>query len=245
MSQLFAWGGKSTGVSALASFLQKNIQGWSPSEWTGWISLQSKGLSRVFFNITLQNHQFCAQLSLQSNSHIHTWLFEKPKLSLDEPLQHSNVSAFYYAVQVGHSFSSKEQASLNFMAAVTICSDFGAPKIKSLPPNKVSIVFPSICHEVMGLDAMIFIYLLLSFKPAFYLSSFTFIKRLFSSSLSAIRVVSSAYMRLRVFLLAILIPACASSSPEFYMMTISKVTIYSLDVLLSQFGTCLLFHVQF
>ena len=79
MSQLFAWGGQSTGVSALASFLPKNSQGWSPSEWTGWISLQSKGLSRVFSNTTVQKHQFFgAQLSSQSNSHIHTWPLEKP-----------------------------------------------------------------------------------------------------------------------------------------------------------------------
>jgi len=79
MSQLFAWGGQRTGVSALASFLPKNTQGWSPLEWTGWISLQSKGLSRVFSNTTLQNHQFFgAQPSSQSNSHIHTWPQEKP-----------------------------------------------------------------------------------------------------------------------------------------------------------------------
>ena len=79
MSQLFTWGGQSTGVSALASFLPKNTQGWSPLEWTGWISLQSKGLSRVFFNTTVQKHQFfCAQPSSQSNSHIHTWRLEKP-----------------------------------------------------------------------------------------------------------------------------------------------------------------------
>ena len=79
MSQLFAWGGQSTGVSALASFLPKNTQGWSPSEWTGWISLQSKGLSRVFSNTTLQKHQFfSAQPSSQSNSHIHTWPLGKP-----------------------------------------------------------------------------------------------------------------------------------------------------------------------
>ena len=74
MSQLFAWGGQSTGVSALASFLPKKSQGWYPSEWTGWISLQSKGLSRVFSNTTVQKHQFFgAQPSSQSNSHIHTW----------------------------------------------------------------------------------------------------------------------------------------------------------------------------
>ena len=78
MSQLFAWGGQSTGISALASFLPKNTQGWSPLEWTGWTSLQSKGLSRVFANTTVQKHQFfCTQLSSQSNSHIHTWPLEK------------------------------------------------------------------------------------------------------------------------------------------------------------------------
>ena len=73
MSQLFASGGQSTGVSALVSFLPKNTQGWSPSEWTGWISLQSKGLLRVFSNTTVPKHQFFgSQLSSQSNSHIHT-----------------------------------------------------------------------------------------------------------------------------------------------------------------------------
>ena len=78
MSQLFAWGGQSTGVSALASFLPKNTQNWYPLEWTGWISLQSKGLSRVFSNTTVQKHQFFGtQLSSQSNFHIHTWLLEK------------------------------------------------------------------------------------------------------------------------------------------------------------------------
>ena len=71
MSQLFSWGDQSTGVSVLASFLPMNTQDWSPSEWTGWISLQSKGLSNVFSNTTVQKHQFFgAQLSSQSNSHI-------------------------------------------------------------------------------------------------------------------------------------------------------------------------------
>ena len=78
MSQLFTWGGQSTGVSALASFLPMNAQDWS-LEWTGWISLQSKGLSRVFSNTIVQKHQFFGtQLSSQSNSHIHTWPLEKP-----------------------------------------------------------------------------------------------------------------------------------------------------------------------
>ena len=79
MSQLFTWGGQSTGVSPLASFFPKKSQGWSPSEWTGWIFLQSKGLSRVFSNTTVQKHQFLgAQPSSQSNSHIHPWPLEKP-----------------------------------------------------------------------------------------------------------------------------------------------------------------------
>ena len=89
-------------------------------------------------------------------------------------------------------------------------------KIKSVT---VSIFSPSICHEVMEPDAMILVFWLLSFKPAFSLSSFTFIKRLFSSSsLSAIRVVSSVYLRLLIFLPVILIPACASSSLTFHMI---------------------------
>ena len=79
MSQVFAQGGQSIGVSASASMLPMNTQDWSTLGWTGWISLQSKGLSRVFSNTTVQKHQFfSAQLSSQSNSHIHTWLLEKP-----------------------------------------------------------------------------------------------------------------------------------------------------------------------
>ena len=79
MSQLFARGSQIIGVSALASVLPMNIQDWFPLGWTVWISLQSKGLSRVFSNTTVQKHQFFGtQLSLWSNSHIHTWLLEKP-----------------------------------------------------------------------------------------------------------------------------------------------------------------------
>ena len=79
MSQLFPWGGQSTGVSASTSVLPMNTQDWSPLGWTGWSSLESKGLSRVSSNTTVQKHQFFnAQLSSQSNSHIHTWPLEKP-----------------------------------------------------------------------------------------------------------------------------------------------------------------------
>ena len=94
MSQLFPSGGKSTGVSVSTSVLPMNTQHWSPLGWTGWISLESKGLSRVFSNTTVQNHQFfSAQLSLWSNSHIHTWQMEKPFDYMDL-CQQSEVFAF-------------------------------------------------------------------------------------------------------------------------------------------------------
>ena len=120
-------------------------------------------------------------------------------------------------------------------------------KIKSVP---VSTFSPSIYHEVMALDAMILVLWLLSFKPAFSLFSFTFIKGLFSSSLlPAIIVVWSAYLRLLIFILAIWIPACDISSPAFHLMysacKLNRVTIYSLVMLLSQFWTSQLFSVQF
>ena len=111
---------------------------------------------------------------------------------------------------------------------------------KNIKSVTVSTVSPSICHEVMGPDAMILVFWMLSFKPTLSMSSFTFIKRLFSSSLSVIRVVSSAYLRLLIFLPAILIPACASSSPAFLMMCSAwklnkQDDSTSLDVLLSPY----------
>ena len=99
-----------------------------------------------------------------------------------------------------------------------------SPSAVVLEPQKikfvtVSILSPSICHQVMGPDAMILVFLILGFKPAFSLSSFTFIKRLFSSSLfSVIRVGSCVYLRLLIFRLAIFFPVCASSSLAFCMM---------------------------
>jgi len=125
---------------------------------------------------------------------------------------------------------------------------FEPKKRKSLT---VSIVSLYICHKEMRQDAMILVFWMLSFKPPFSLSSFIFIKRLFSfSSLSAIRVVSSVYLRLLIFLPAILIPACASSILAFRMMCfIHKLNkqgdSIQPDILLSQFGSSLLFDVWF
>ena len=95
MSPLFAWGGQSIGISASTSVLPMNTQDWSPLVWTGWISLQSKGLSRVFSNTTVQKHQFFSvQPSSQSNSHIHTWLLENHSLVQTDLCWQSNVSDF-------------------------------------------------------------------------------------------------------------------------------------------------------
>ena len=104
--------------------------------------------------------------------------------------------------------------------------------------------------ELMGPDAMILVFWMLSFKPGFSLSSFTFIKRLFSSSLSAVRVVLSAYLRLLIIPLAILIQLVLHLAWHFSWFPLhislkSRMAIYSLDVLISQFGTSLLFHVRF
>ena len=123
----------------------------------------------------------------------------------------SNVSAFSTLSRLVTAFLPKSKRLLISWLQSPSAVILEPPKIKSVT---VSIVSPSICHEVMGLDAMVSVFWILSFKPAFSLFSFTFIKRLFSYSLlSAIRVVSSAYLRLLIFLPAILIPVCASSSP--------------------------------
>ena len=108
------------------------------------------------------------------------------------------------------------KASFNFMVAVAVHSNFGAQKVKSVITSNF---FPSLCHEVMGLDAWIFVFWMLTFKPAFSFSSYTLTKRLFSSSsLSGIREISSAYLRPLIFLLTILISASDSSSPAFHPM---------------------------
>ena len=127
MSQLFAWSGQSTGVSTLASFLPKKSQDWSPLEWTGWISLQSKGLSRVFSNTTFPKHQFfSAQLSSQSNSHIHTWLLEKCSLGISNfleeisSLSHSNVFLYFFALIAEEGFLISPYYSLELLIQMGI-----------------------------------------------------------------------------------------------------------------------------
>ena len=172
-----------------------------------------KGLSRVFSNTTVQKHQFFnTQLSSQSNSHIY--------------LTAGQTIALTRCTFVGKVMS----LLLNMLSRLVITflprskrhliSWLQSPSAVILEPQNIksATVSPSICHEMMGLDAMIFVFWILSFKPAFSLCSFTLKKLFISSAPSAIRVVSSAYLRLLIFFLAIFIPACDSSSLEFHMM---------------------------
>ena len=135
----------------------------------------------------------------------------------------SNVSSFNMLSRLVITFLPKSKhlliSWLQSPSAVILEPHRHRPPPKKKESATVSTASPSICHEVMGPDAMIFVFWMLSFKSTLSLSSFTFIKRLFSSSsLSAIRVVSYAYLRLLVCLLAMLIPACASFSPVFLVM---------------------------
>ena len=140
MSQFFTSHGQSIGVSASASVLPMNIQGWFPLGLTCWISLQFKGLSRVFSNTTVQKHQFfSAQLSLQSNSHIHNMTTGKT-ITLSRQIFVGKVCPCFLICCLGLSQLFFQGASFNFMATVTICSDFGAPK------NKVSHCFHCFPH---------------------------------------------------------------------------------------------------
>ena len=190
MSQLFTLGSQSTEVSASASVLPMNIQDWFPLRLTGLI-WQSKGLSGVLSNTTVQKHQFfSAQPSLWSNSHIHIWPLEKLWLWLDGPLlAKSCLCVLMFSVLVAAFLPRSNHLLISWLQSPSAVI-LESKKINSLT---VPIVSPSICHEVMWLDAMTLVFWMLSLKPAFPLSSFTFIKRLLSSSLlSAKRVASSA-----------------------------------------------------
>ena len=222
-------GDQRIGASASASVLPMNIQCWFPLGLMGLISLQSKGLSRVFSSFTIQKHQFCSA---------------QPSLCVQ--LSDSYITTGKTVALTIQTFVSKMMSLLfNMLSRFVIAflprskylliSWLPSPSTVILEPKKIKSVTasafsPSIWHKVMGLDAMILVFWMLSFKPAFSLYSFTFIKRLFiSSSLSAI-----------------LISACVSSSPVFLMIySAYKLNKQGDNIQPSWFGTCLLFHVQF
>ena len=156
MSQFLASGRQSIGVSASASVLPMNIQDWFPLGWTGWISLLCKWLSRVFFNTTIQKHKFfCAQLSSQSNSHIYTWPLEKTITLTRWTFVDKVMSLLLNMLSrlvITFLPGSKHLLLLWLQSPSAVILE--APKIKSYT---VSTVSPSISHEVMGPDDMIFV----------------------------------------------------------------------------------------
>ena len=215
MSQLFASGGQSIWVSTSTSVLPMNIQDWFPFRLTDFDLLAIQGTLKSL----LQHHSSKASILRRSAFFIvqlsHLYMTTRKTIALTRQTFVGKVMSLIFNMlsRLIITFFSRSKRLLT--------SWLQSPFAVILEPKTVKsdTVSPPICHEVMGPDAMIFVFWMLSFKPTFSLSSFTFIKKLFSSSsLSAIRVVSSVYLRLLIFLPAILIPACASSSPAFLMM---------------------------
>ena len=188
MSWLFPSGDQSIGASASAWVLPMNIQGWFPLGLTDLI-LESKWFSRGFSNTKVWKHQFFGT----------------------QPSLWSQLSHLY--MTVGKTVALTIQA---FVDQVILCFLICCLGLSLLFFQGGRSASPSICHELVGLDVMIIVFWTLSFKPVFSLCSSTF-KSFFSSSL-LIRVVSSACLRLLIFLLAILSPACASRSPAFWIL---------------------------
>ena len=157
MSRLFISDDQNTGVSASASVLPMSIQGWFPSRLTALISLQSKGLSGVFFSTIVRRHEFFGILpSLQSKSHNCTYHWEDHSLDYTDLRWQSNVSAFQHTIKVCHSLLAKKKLSSDLMAAITIHSDFRAQEEEI--HHAMSTFSTSICHEVMGSDATILLF---------------------------------------------------------------------------------------
>ena len=212
VSQLFAWGGQSTGVSASASVL--------PNEHPGLISFRMDWLDLLAVQGTLKSllQHRSSKASILQCSAFFTVQLSHPYVTTRKTIDLTRQTFIGKVMSLLLNMLSRLVIIFLPRSKRLLISWLQSPSAVILEPKKasltlVSTVSPSICHEVMGPDAMIFIFWMLSFKPAFSLSSFTFIKRLLSSSsLSAIRVVSSAYLRLLIFLPAILIPAFFQSS---------------------------------
>ena len=166
-SQLFASGGQSIGASASASVLPMNTQDWSPLGWTGWISLQSKGLSRVFFNTTVQKHQFFGTVFLTVQLS-HPYMTTGKNIALIRRTFVSKVMSLLFNMlsRLVITFLPRSKRLLISWLWSPSAVILEPPKIKS---DTVSTVSLSICREVMGPDAMILVFWMLSFKPVFSL----------------------------------------------------------------------------
>ena len=196
-----------------------NIQDWFPLALTGWIS-QSKGLSRVFSNTSP------TPLFKSISSSAFSFLYSPTLTSVHDYWKTIALIIWTFVGKVMcQLFNMLSSLVITFLlrSRHLLISWLQSPSAVIFKPQKinlvtVSFISPSICHEVMRQDAIVLVFWMLSFKPTFSLS-FSFIKRLFSSSsLSAQKMASSAYLRLLIFPPAILIPACALSSPAFCMM---------------------------
>ena len=160
MSQFFSSGGQSIEASASASFLPMNFQDWFPLGWTGWISLQSKGLSRVISNSTIQKHQFFGgQLSLSTLTSIHDY-WKNHSFDWMDLCQQIMSLLFNMLSRLVTVFLPRSKCLLISWLHSPSSVILGPKKIKSVT---VSIASPYICHEVMGPDAMIFVFWMLSF----------------------------------------------------------------------------------
>ena len=174
MSQFFASGGQSIGVSTSKSVLPMSIQDWFPLGWTGWISLLSKGFSRVFSNTTVQKRQlFCTAFFTVQISH--PYMTTGKTIALTRWTLVGKVMSLLLNIlsRLVITFIPRSKHLLISWLWSPSAVILEPPKIKS---DTVSNVSPSTCHEVMGPDAMIFVFWMLSFRPAFSLSSFTFFR---------------------------------------------------------------------
>ena len=225
MSRLFTSDDQNTGASASGSVLPVHIQGLSPLRLTGLISLLPKGVSRVFSSTTVWRHQFFGVLpSSRSSCRNHTWPLGRPYIAL-------TIQTFVGRV-MSLLFNTLSRFVITFLPRNKHLLILWLQSLSAviLEPKRRKYVTtfmfsPYSFHVVMGPDAMIlvffffFFFVIFSLKLALSLSSFTLIKRPFSSSLlSAIRVVSSTHLRLLMFLPHFLIPACNLFSPAFLMM---------------------------
>ena len=217
MSRFIASGGQSIRVSVSASVLLMNIQDWFPSGLTGWISLQSKGF--------LQHHS--SKASILPRSAFFIVQLSHPYMTTGKTIALTRRNFVGKVMCLLFNMLSRFITAFLPRSNHLLISWLQSPSAVILEPIKVtsvtvSTICPSFCHEVKGPDAMILVFWMLSLKPTFSLSSFTFIKRLFSSLLSAIRVVLSAYLRLLIFLPAILIPALLHPPWHFAWYTLHR-----------------------
>ena len=242
MSCLFASGDQNTLASASASVVPVNFQGWSPLTLTAVICLLSRGLSLVFSSPTVRRHQFFGILcSLPFSSQNH---WEDHRLNYTDLCRQSNVSAFNTLSRFVIDFLPRSNCPM-ISWLQSLCAAILEPKKRK---TVTTSTFPLLFAMQYGARCHYLSFFFFSLKPALSLSSFTLIKRLFSSSLSAIGVVSSLYLMLLMFLPPILIPDCNSSSPAFLMMCSACWLNKQGDspvVLLSPSWTNQLFHTGF